>query len=205
MRRIGTPSSMISKHLHLDPGERGPLAVSLSDDWPSILRDNQRWMRLVVRSRLREPQAIDEVMQNIALSLARQCAPPRDRARLPAWLYRVAVRQALLYRRAAGRSRRLIARAAQHRRLDGNSAGQNADPLEWLILRERGQMIRGALDRLPPRDSEILLLKYVENWTTHELSDRLGVSRSAIEARLHRVRQRLRADLLRSRVVESRE
>jgi RNA polymerase sigma-70 factor (ECF subfamily) len=205
MRRQARLIALTSISDQPDPKQRGPRVSHATCDWPAVLHEHQRWLRLVVRSRLRETDAVDEVMQNIALVVVGQRTPLRDPARLSAWLYRVAVRQALLFRRGMGRSRRLLARAAGDLSRNGESSGLEADPLDWLIRRERSQMIRSAVDRLPPRDAEILLLKYVENWTTRDLSNRLGVSQSAIEARLHRVRQRLRADLVRSQVVESRE
>jgi RNA polymerase sigma-70 factor (ECF subfamily) len=186
----------------MDPEDRDPSPVSLAHAWPTLFRENERWIRLVVRSRLRESQAIDEVMQNIALELTRSQAPLRELTRVSAWLYRIAVRQCLMYRRGAGRARRLLARVARHHRPDTETSGLDGDPLGWLVRRERGDMIREALDRLPPRDGEILLLKYVEDWSTRQISDRLGVSRSAIEARLHRARRRLRSDLVRNQVVE---
>ena len=69
------------------------------------------------------------------------------------------------------------------------------DPLAWLLTLERQRLVRQGLARLAPRDAEILLLKYTEDWSYRELADRLGVSTSAVEARLHRARQRLRDEL----------
>jgi RNA polymerase sigma factor (sigma-70 family) len=48
---------------------------------------------------------------------------------------------------------------------------------------------------LSPRDAQILLLKYGENWNYHQIAAHLGVSHAAIETRLHRARQRLREEL----------
>ena len=69
------------------------------------------------------------------------------------------------------------------------------EPLDWLLQTERREMVRAALELLPRRDAEILLLKYTENWSYRELAAHLGVSESAIETRLHRARERLRAAL----------
>jgi RNA polymerase sigma-70 factor (ECF subfamily) len=74
------------------------------------------------------------------------------------------------------------------------------DPLEWLLADERRQLVRAALERLPRRDTELLLLKYTEDWSYRELAARL--SESAIEARLHRARARLRAELTTLNVIE---
>ena len=59
-----------------------------------------------------------------------------------------------------------------------------------------------ALTRLPPRDAEVLILKYAEGWSYRELAEHLGQSEPAVESRLHRARQRLRQELTAARVIE---
>ena len=54
-----------------------------------------------------EPQAVDEVLQEVALALVKGKSLPNDDSRIGPWLYRVAVRQTLLYRRKMGRRRKL--------------------------------------------------------------------------------------------------
>ncbi len=60
--------------------------------------------------------------------------------------------------------------------------------MEWLLVDERRRHVQEALGRLSPRDAEILLLKYTENWSYQEIAHHLGVSLSAVESRLHRAR-----------------
>jgi RNA polymerase sigma-70 factor (ECF subfamily) len=170
-------------------------------DWPAVLAAHDRWLRLVVLARVGERPAVEEVMQELALAVIRTRQVPDDPARLPAWLYRLAVRQALLFRRRHGRQRRLIGRYTD--RLDPAGFASDPDPLGWLIRDERARLVREALRRLPPGDAEILLLKYAENCTGPELAARLGVSLVAVEARLHRGRRRLRAALAGSDVFEA--
>ena len=49
--------------------------------------------------------------------------------------------------------------------------------------------------RLPPRDAELLILKYAEGHGARALAERLGANIATIEARLHRARNRLRVEL----------
>jgi RNA polymerase sigma-70 factor (ECF subfamily) len=170
-------------------------------DWAAALALHDRWLRTIVLTRLGERQAVDEVMQEVALAAVAQRAPLNDRNRLGAWLYRLAVRQALLYRRRRGRQRKLLGNYA------GSQAGTWAasdvrDPLDWLLQDERRGLVRAALQKLPRRDAEILLLKYTEDWSYRELAARLGVSESAVEARLHRARGRLRAAMIGTKGIE---
>lgn len=170
-------------------------------DWPKALAEHDRWLRTVVVARLGEPQAADEVMQELALAVLRQQAPLSDPAKLAPWLYRLAATQALLYRRQRGRGRKLADRYVQRLRPTEEDS-RDADPLSWLLADERRQAIRVALARLSGRDSEILLLKYSEDWSYHELANHLGISHSAVETRLHRARARLRTELAALEVIE---
>ena len=68
---------------------------------------------------------------------------------------------------------------------------------------ELRQTVREALQTLAPKDREILLLKYTEDWSYHQLAAHLGIGHSAVEARLHRARQRLRDRLIQTSVSET--
>jgi RNA polymerase sigma factor (sigma-70 family) len=162
-------------------------------DWRAALAEHDRWLRTVVMARLGERQAVDEVMQEIALAAVAQRAPLEDPTKVAPWLYRLAVVQTLLYRRKRGRGRKLVDRYAE--RLRPTDTDDQADPLAWLLADERRRLVREALGQVPARDAEILLLKYSENWSYREIASRLGIGESAVEARLHRARAKLRGVL----------
>jgi len=176
----------------------GPPAPSTTEaprlDWSRLLREHERWLRTVVYARLREPQAVEEVMQEVALAAVEQKAPLADPTKAAPWLYRLAVRQSLLYRRRQGRQRKLLDRYAQ-RQEACRADNHRSDPLQWLLADERRELLHRALDRLPKRDAEILLLKYTEDWGYRQIAEHLGTSESAVQARLHRARTKLRQEL----------
>jgi RNA polymerase sigma-70 factor (ECF subfamily) len=68
-------------------------------------------------------------------------------------------------------------------------------PSAALSRRERATRVRAALDRLPERDREILVLRYLEDLTTAETAAVLECSEGATKVRLLRALRRLR-DLL---------
>ena len=182
-------------------GGAGPLPAI---DWSVVLAEHERWLRTVVLARLGEPQAVDEVMQEVSLAAVRGQAPPNDPNKVAPWLYGLAVRQALLYRRKQGRRRKMVQRFVERFRPTEQDV-RTADPLDWLLTDERRKIVRTALKRLHRRDAEILLLKYTENWSYKELAERLDVSESAVEARLHRARARLREELAALDVLEAKQ
>lgn len=170
-------------------------------DWAAALAEHQRWLRAVVLARIGESQAVEEVLQEVALAAVESRSPLADPSRVAPWLYQIAVRQTLLYRRRQGRRRKLVGRFAE-RVGPKEEDDRSPNPLSWLLAGERNRLIREALEQMPRRDREILLLKYTENWTYRQLAGHLGISSSAVEARLHRARQRLRRELARVEVVD---
>jgi RNA polymerase sigma-70 factor (ECF subfamily) len=192
----------MSDETPLSPTFGGSLDAARRIDWTAALAGHDRWLRTVVRARLGEHQAVDEVMQEVALAAIAQKAPLADASKVGSWLYRLAVRQTLLYRRRCGRRHKLAGRYGQ--RMEEDSFHTD-DPLDWLLLDERRGLVRKALECLAGRDAEILLLKYTENWSYRELAAHLGIAVAAVEARLHRARQRLREALADTGVIEVRE
>lgn len=176
-------------------------AAGAAIDWPAVLAQHDRWLRTVAYARLGERQAIDDVMQEVSYAAVAQKAPLADPSKAAPWLYQLIVRQSLLYRRKIGRRRKLMDRYADRAR-PTEVDHRTVDPLSWLLADERRQMIRRALAELPRRDAEILLLKYTEDWSYRQLADHLGISTSAVEARLHRARQKMRKALTALEVIE---
>ena len=136
------------------------------------------------------------------MAVVKQSAPLRDTSRIAPWLYQIAVRQSLMYRRKHGRRRNMEHRYAEH--LEGSPrSNTEPDPLDWLIASERRSLIRQGINRLKPREAEILLLKYNHDWSYQEIATHLGISASAVESRLHRARRNMRRQMVALDVIES--
>ena len=104
-------------------------------------------------------------------------------ANFPAWIRRVAVRQALMQMRG-GRRRREV-------NVEGVAALMAAT--DHALDR---MSIDAALDRLSDDHRTVFLLKEVEGYDHAEIAELLGISTANSEVRLHRARRQLR-DLLR--------
>jgi RNA polymerase sigma factor (sigma-70 family) len=164
-------------------------AASLSPQ--ALFLQHEGWLRTVVRSRLQEADAVEDVMQNIALAIVRQRSLLADVNRIGAWLYQIAIRQVLMYRRTTGRRRKL------HDRLRKQSPEITdiAEPLQALLHEETREQVRQALLQLSELDRQVLMLKYSEGWSYREIADHLGVQEDTIEYRLMRARKNLRQHL----------
>lgn len=162
-------------------------------DWQRELSRHSRWLSTVLQARGVEPGSLDEVFQEVQVAAATHADRLRDPSKVAPWLYRIAVTCALQYRRRLGRGRRLLERYRRERA--EHISRTDVDPLDWLLAKEQRQLVREAVGSLPPRDAELLLLKYSEDWSYRELAEHLGVTTSTVESRLHRAREKMRQAL----------
>ena len=180
---------MTQSHSRPQPeGGRG-----LRIDWSAVLSQHDRWLRTVVYAWVGESQAVDEVMQEVSLAAVRQQAPLADAQKAAPWLYRLAVTCSLLHRRKQGRGRKLIDRYAECRR--PTEADRQGDPLDWLLAKERRGQVRVRWPECRVRRGVAVVEIYGGSGATGNCPNTWASPRCAIEARLHRARGRLRAEL----------
>lgn len=158
------------------------------------LLEHAPWLRTVVLARVQDPHAVADVMQQVSAAAMRGADRLQDPSRLAPWLYRIAVTESLMHRRRLGRGRKLLERYRQ-RLTRGEADTAQPDPLDWLVEAEQQQIVRRAVQSLPARDREVLLLKYTRDWSYRQIAEHLGVSQHALEGRLQRARGRLRGVL----------
>ncbi len=157
------------------------------------LTEHRRWLTTVLRARGVEANAVDDVLQEVNVAAIEGAPQLGDLQKVAPWLYRIAVTSALQHRRRMGRKRRLVERFAATQ-ADATTSAE-PDPLAWLLADEQRALVRQAIGSLPSRDAEILLLKHTEDWSYRQLAQHLGISESAVDARLHRARAKMRTAL----------
>lgn len=116
-----------------------------------------------------------------------------DSARADArpWLYGIAIRQIGRHRRAERRFRQAIARYPIED-ATADISDRTTEQVNAELLRPR---IAEVLSALPQRDRELLLLIAWTDLTYEESAQALGVTVSAVRARLHRIRVKTRKAL----------
>lgn len=170
-------------------------------DVSGVLASNRGWLRSVIVARLGDAGGAEDVLQDVSVAAIEQKSPLRDKSAVTAWLYQLAIRQVMQFRRKLGRQRkRLVAAAA----IEETKHNEPIDPLVWLLSTERRDLIREGLSRLSGGDREVLVLKYIEGWSYRQIAERTQKTEGAVESQLHRARGRLREHLIRLKVVEER-
>lgn len=178
-------------------------------DWPEMLKTHEPWLRKVLRCRISDAHAVDDLFQEIAVAVFRQleirdhanhsedAQPHQDRSsqkktlpenpeKVGPWLYRVAIRQAINFHRK--QSRKTQPQIVS----DLVVPARSPEPLDWMLHQESDQTLARCIEQLNHSDREILMLKFTENWSYQQLANHLGISTRAVEHRLLKARKQLR-------------
>jgi RNA polymerase sigma-70 factor (ECF subfamily) len=107
------------------------------------------------------------------------------------WLYGIAVRQIRRHRRVEARRLRLLRSALA----DGPAEDHSERAAERVTAQRLGPRLTAAVAALPRRDRELLLLFAWGELSYAEAAAALGTTTSAVKARLHRIRVRMRQQL----------
>ena len=140
-------------------------------------RWHPRLLRLAQRLTRHQDEARD-VMQDTALTLARDIRKLQDPARFSAWAYTI------VRRRAADH----IHRAVRRRDVESDVTSQAVSPQI-----EADLSLRQALSHLSEQDRLMLVLFYIEGLRGTEIAAALGVPLGTVKSRLHAARSRLKS------------
>jgi RNA polymerase sigma-70 factor (ECF subfamily) len=133
---------------------------------------------------------VEDVVQEVFLAALKHLGRFRGQASLNTWLTAITVNA------CRSRRRRLLMQWRFFRRARNGPIPESAPAADQSpIDAETFACVRSAVQALPARDREVIVLHYLEHLPADEIAALLRVSRGAIEVRLHRARQRLKTVL----------
>jgi RNA polymerase sigma-70 factor (ECF subfamily) len=128
--------------------------------------------------------AADDVQQEVWLAVYRNIASLADPGAFRTWLFRITRHRALDFLRRAGRERDFLADAALE-------ASETAAPITENDGSSLSAAMRGALERLPAMQREVLLLRYMNDLSYGEIALIVGCSVGTVRSRLHYAKHQL--------------
>jgi RNA polymerase sigma-70 factor, ECF subfamily len=152
-------------------------------------RHNQRIYR-VVRSILRDPDEIEDVIQQAYMQAFLHLDQFGGAARWSTWVCRIAINEALARLRQRGRF--VSMDAASEEAMTDFDKVSSGDPERAAAGREFGHMVEQAIDGLPEIYRAVLIMREVEGMSTSEAAAVLDVEPEVVKTRLHRARASLR-------------
>jgi RNA polymerase sigma-70 factor (ECF subfamily) len=128
----------------------------------------------------------DDLVQDVFVAALNGVKKFRGGSRISTWLTRIAINVCRSHHRT-----RLVRLTFWKRWMTQASEPTPIDASEPAQERERSQQVTEAIRRLSARHREVLVLHYLQGMPNEEIQKALGLSRNAVEVRLHRARQKL--------------
>ena len=171
------------------------------DAYAAVVRTLGGRMLSVARRFLHDEEAARDAVQDAFLSAFRGIHNFDGEAQLGTWLHRIVVNAALMKLRTRRRKpEQSIEPMLPAFAEDGHHASRPV--IAWtesaeqtLLRREARERVRAAIAELPESYRTVLLLRDIEERSTREAADLLGVTENALKLRLHRARQALATKL----------
>lgn len=149
---------------------------------------------------LDQPQDAEDVLQETYLKAYKHLKSFDGRSKLSTWLFRIATNEALMLLRR----RRTDVLSIEEPTEGEESEQEPLQVVDWcclpedeLLTAEARSMLDLAVDKLPHSLRVVFLLRDIEDLSTLETADVLGLSETAVKTRLSRARMRLREELSR--------
>jgi RNA polymerase sigma-70 factor (ECF subfamily) len=163
-----------------------------------VTRYQDRVYRLALRMS-RNPSDAEEITQETFLLAHRGIRAFEGESRFGTWLYRIAVNQALMRRRAAKRrpveSLDALLPQLAHRALAatyGEPMAATDELVHRVVLARR---VRDALEQLDEAHRAAVVLRDLEELSAEDAAIVLGITPAAVRQRAHRARLKLREEL----------
>lgn len=142
---------------------------------------------------LGDPEMAEDAFQATFLQVHRKCRQFDSGRRFRPWLYAVATNQAIDAQRRSRRHRlvsldqRSLIHSADHELgpLVDIVEGEEPDPEERLELSERKEDVQQAMEQLPERLRQVILLVYYQGLKYREAAEILKIPVGTVKSRLH--------------------
>jgi RNA polymerase sigma-70 factor (ECF subfamily) len=129
----------------------------------------------------------EDVVQDVFLAALKNASGFRRGAMLSTWLTTITLNKCRSHRRGVLARLRMLAGLGRGPKQETGAAADVG-----LAEKEEFSRVQEAMRQLSARDREVVVLHYLEGNSVEEMAGLLGVTRGAVEVRLHRARGRLR-------------
>ena len=150
----------------------------------SLWQEHRRWIAAVLLAHKPRSADVEDLLQEVAMTLVAKIHTVRDQSSVRAWLRAVAVNVA----RAAGRTERS--------RPTLRLAEAECDPIHIhrkdSELDEQSRLVMALTAQLPEAYREPLLLKAVQGMRTRQIAEIMGIPEATVDTRISRARRMLR-------------
>ncbi len=157
-------------------------------------RHNQRLYR-VARAILRNDGEAEDVMQDAYVRAYEHLDQFAGRAKFSTWLTRIAVHEALARQHRGKRYQEMEPMSEREGDPMDRFASLAPDPEQQASGSEIRRLLEEAVEKLPDAYRTVFMLRDVDDMSTSDAADVLGITEDNVKVRLHRARALLRKTL----------
>jgi len=150
----------------------------------------------IIYSLIRSDSESRDIAQEVFLKVYHNLESFRRQSRFSTWLYRITVNTVYDFLR---KRKNITQDAVFFEPLAASDQG----PREVLLAKEKGEIVRLALAKVPFKFRSALVLKDIENLSYLEISEVLHCSLGTVESKIYRARKFLKQELLKLGVNQS--
>lgn len=135
--------------------------------------------------------AAEDVVQETFVQVYRSAASFDPSRRLKPWMFTIGANKARDHLRRITRRREVAFDAPINKSEDSGQrfidllTGEDVVPDEEMVLEERRRLVRGVMESMPAKLTEVLILAYYHKFPYREIAEIVGIPLGTVKSRLH--------------------
>ena len=167
------------------------------DAWAQIVRQHWRKVFNIAYKFTGKHDEAEDLTQDVFLKIFKSLNTFDRRANFQTWLVSVSRNLCIDHYRSVRKERETIDRDVDAGEL--SPVSQTTSPVAALEHRDRVQLLKKALDQLPPTLRSAVLLRDIQELSYQEIADRLSLPEGTVKSRINRGRTELARQIKRLR------
>ena len=158
-----------------------------------LIRRYQQKLFYYVNRLINHPDEAEDVVQNVFIKVYRNLNGYDARLKFSSWIYRIAHNEAVNWLR---QNTKYIKESIDQSEYLQNTLSDNHNIIESLDLKADLEKVSLAIQKLPEKYKEVMLLKFVDEKSYEEISDILRKPVNTIGVLINRARKILKSQIL---------
>ena len=152
----------------------------------------------VLAQRLRDRDLLDDLVQNTFLRAYKSLHTFKGEALFSTWLTQIALNVYRSHLRSLQSRQNWLMTSEDPEGINGvlHDHDKMDDPARTLQNKERAELVRQSIDKLPERYRKAMWLRYVMDWSYEEITQSLQVPLGTVKTWLSRARAQLKREFL---------
>ncbi len=155
--------------------------------YQELIRRYQKKVFRVISTYVRNPEDAMEVLQDTFLKVYTARQSWESRYSFSGWLYRIAINASIdRYRRSDRGRTSSLEETMENPAQQSVTVSPSGDPIDRMQEQERRRLLEDAVRRLPPRQREVVSLRFFGDMRLEEIAALLNCPLGTVKSNLHK-------------------